>query len=249
MLLPRRILIIDDTPEIQRSVAAILIELGHEPVCAGLGREGLYRSLQEDFALVIVDLGLPDLGGFEICRILRQKKPEIPILIITAEHDDIKKVIGFEIGADEFITKPFSGDVLRARVRSLLRRIDALDEYSQKLAQQHENENTKLRSGELVLDLVGRAATVGDEELVCTPIEFDLLVLLMQNLGRFLDRERLSNAIWGGVAQGYDSSVRTHIYRLRSKLEPFGQRIPKLESRRGSGYRLVTLDDSTKTVE
>ncbi len=237
------ILIIEDNPDIQRAVAGLVGELGYLPKTESSGRVGLHTALNNEFALVIIDLGLPELGGMEVCRVLRQKKPEIPILILTAEQEEIKKIIGFELGADEFINKPFSADLLRARIRSLLRRMQATKELAQQVASEAASGEYLFQLKELKLDLLSRVVTVGDKEVVLTPIEFDLLAVLIRNAGRFLNREQLVDAIWIGGGSGYEESLRSHISHLRSKLEEFGEKVPVLESRRGIGYRFVPSGD------
>ena len=232
------VLVIEDNADVQSSVVGVLNELGLVAQCESSGRQGLYTALHNEFVLVILDLGLPDLGGLEVCRVLRQNKPAIPILILTAEESDLKRVAGFELGADDYVVKPFSPDVLRARIRSLLRRIDAL----QTAAAGAEDSKLSLRAGTLALDLRTRSVAVADTPLVLTPIEFSILALLVERAGHLVTRDQIHALVWESGRSSYEESIRSHVYRLRQKLESVDSGGPRIETCRGTGYRLVVQE-------
>lgn len=235
---PQQVLIVEDDLEIEASVRAILSDLGFAVSHEVSGRKGLHTALNNEFALVVLDLGLPELGGMEVCRVLRQHKPHQPILILTAETDEIKKVLGLELGADEFINKPFSVNEFRARVRALLRRILAVQEFADKARAQAEGKGHTYQHKDLAIDLANRAAAVSGKSLNLTPTEFDILSLLIRNPGTFFTRETILDQIWGGGGAVYEQNVRTHISHLRAKLDEAGAQAPYIETQRGAGYRL-----------
>ena len=237
MILDKRVLVIEDNPDIRQSVCQLLREMGFLVSEESAGRQGLYTALAQDFALIVLDLGLPELGGMEICRLVREKKPQQPILILTAEPDEMTMVLGLELGADDYVHKPFSAATLKARVRSLLRRVNALEEYAETLAAGKADEQRVVSFEELQLDLLQRTATIAGAELDLTPTEFDLLAALCAHTNQYLDTDQLFQLVWGEAAN-YDINVRTHIANLRSKLETHAA-APEIANKRGSGYRLT----------
>jgi DNA-binding response OmpR family regulator len=223
-----RVLIVDDDPDIRLLLDHNLSQAGFEVIAAESGRQGLEMALERSPSLMILDLMLPDLDGNEVCRAVRARcSPYIPILMLTARGEEIDRVLGFELGADDYVTKPFSPRELVLRVKSLLRRTGQQD-------------SDLVRIGTVQLD-VGRRSCHVDELLVSlTAKEFDLLLELMKARGRVLTRNFLMDHVWGYDSDSDSRTLDTHVRRLRDKLGAEGRR---LETIRGVGYRLETPSD------
>jgi two-component system phosphate regulon response regulator PhoB len=228
-----RILIIEDEPDLVESLEWNLRREGYETCSAGTGRGGLELALATPTPdLVLLDLMLPDLAGTEVCRRLRAepRTRAVPVVMLTAKGEEIDRVVGFEVGADDYVVKPFSIRELMLRLRAVLRRSEpspseAVDER---------------RFGRLRLDVAGHRAWVDDEELGLTALEFKLLVTLLERRGRVQTRERLLDDVWGIRADVTTRTVDTHVKRLRQKLGAAG---PYVETRRGVGYRFRAEPD------
>jgi DNA-binding response OmpR family regulator len=220
-----RILIVDDDPDIGRLVGHHLSQSGFEVVTAETGREGVAMALDAAPDLVILDLMLPDLDGNEVCRKLRSLRnveaPYLPILMLSARSEEIDRVLGFELGADDYVTKPFSPRELVLRVRSLLRRNVA-------------PEGETLRSDGLDLDPGRRECRVDGEVVRLTAKEFDLVYELLKARGKVLARSYLMDHVWGYHLETDSRTLDTHVRRLRDKLGSLGVRIHTV---RGVGYR------------
>jgi DNA-binding response OmpR family regulator len=220
-----RILVVDDEPTLLATLRFNLEREGFEVLTASDGGDAvdLVESHRPD--LVLLDLMLPGMHGFEVCRTLR-KRTSVPIVIVTARTDEVDRIVGLEVGADDYITKPFSMVELIARVRALLRRSVA----------QGPQEAEIISAGPLGVDLGKREAVIDGEPLYLNPKEFDLLVTLMQNRGRTLTRDQLLTKVWKYESQGLSRTVDVHIGRLRRKLE--GRERPvRIVTLRGFGYR------------
>jgi two-component system, OmpR family, phosphate regulon response regulator PhoB len=220
------ILIVDDEPDIVSTLSFNLEREGFRTLCAHRGQEALELVAGDPPPdLVILDLMLPDVSGTEVCRRLRQN-PEtrrIPVLMLTAKVDDIDRVVGFEVGADDYVTKPFSVRELVLRIKAILRR-----------AQPEEEQSDHLRFGVLQIDVAGHRVWVEDEEVLLTALEFRLLTTLVQRRGRVQSRETLLNHVWEMSGDVTTRTVDTHVRRLRKKL---GAASAYLETLRGVGYR------------
>jgi DNA-binding response OmpR family regulator len=213
-----RILIVEDDPDIALSLRLKLErDAGYEVETAGGGSDGLRKALSHPPDLILLDVNLPEMDGFEICRRLRAEAATaaVPIIMLTARIDEADRVAGFEFGADDYITKPFSPKEALARVRAVLRRSGRLDEPAEALV------DLPLR-----IDVAGRSARVGDRSVELTRKEFDLLAELLRQRGRVLTRERLLESVWGYDFPGETRTVDVHVRRLRQKLgEPVDLRI------------------------
>lgn len=238
MILDKRVLLIEDNDDIRQSVSALLSEMGFYVSEESNGRKGLYTALHEEFDLIVLDLGLPELNGMEVCRLLRPQKPHLPILILTAEPGEATMVLGLELGADEFINKPFSAIALKARIRTLLRRVEALDGVAATLRESLSAEENYCGFGNLRMSILEREAWLGGMPLELTPTEFEILTVLCQNAQRFLNTEALFELVWQDSAV-YEVNIRTHITNLRAKLLAAGTTAPTIANKRGFGYRLV----------
>lgn len=228
-----RILVVEDERDVRDLMLIHLKREGHEAVAVEDGEEALRMLTQADYELVVLDWMLPGLSGLEICKRLRAdrsslKNMNLPILMVTARADTSDIVIGLEMGADDYITKPFEIPVFLARVRALLRRA-----ISQKEAPSY-----KLQVGNISLDIESHQVFCGNQELVLTPSEFKLLSALMSNQGRVLSRERLIDLVQGQGVSVIDRAIDTHVFGLRKKM---GDCADIVETIRGVGYRVRAL--------
>tara|TARA_Y100001934_G_C12200237_1_gene700816 strand:+ start:81 stop:779 length:699 start_codon:yes stop_codon:yes gene_type:complete len=224
-----KLLLVEDEEDLAQGVVLGLEAVGFQVTHVTTGRAGLDVLLHETFALVILDLMLPDLTGLEICRQLRRDPSyqNLPVLMLTARGETYDRVVGFEAGADDYLVKPFAMRELELRIRALLRRPNLRTETS---VQQED----AIEFGSLVVDLPGHRVLVDDQELACTALEFKLLVTLLERRGRVQSREVLLDDVWGTETFVSDRTVDTHIKRLREKLGSAGSYI---ETVRGVGYR------------
>ncbi len=231
------ILIVEDEPDLVSILEYNLLKEGYQTRSALLGRAGLELATQEPRPdLVLLDLMLPDISGTEVCRQLRMQEAtrDVPIIIITARDDEVDRVVGFEIGADDYVTKPFSVRELVLRVRALLRRTQRDDTA--------EDSGERTVFGRLVVDGDAHRAWVDDEEIRLTALEFRLLVTFLTRRGRAQSRERLLSDVWGYEADVTTRTVDTHVKRLREKLGAAGQYV---ETIRGIGYRFRDRPDES----
>ncbi|MBC2117329.1 response regulator transcription factor [Listeria booriae] len=226
----KQILLVEDELEIAELERDYLEINEMEVTIERNGARGLELALQDEFDLIILDIMLPDMSGFDICREIRAKK-EVPILLVSARKEDIDKIRGLGLGADDYITKPFSPSELVARVKAHLARYERLAKNN--IASQNEI----LQVHDLTLDLDGRKVFVADQEIIFTTKEFDLLVFLAKRPNRVWNKEQLFEQIWGMQAAGDVSTVVVHIRKIREKLESHGDFSESIETIWGAGYR------------
>jgi two-component system alkaline phosphatase synthesis response regulator PhoP len=220
----KTILVVDDEPNIVALLRLYLEKDGFKVIAAGDGDEAIALHRRHGPDLVIVDLMLPGRDGFEVCRAIR-READTPILMLTARSDDVDAIVGLELGADDYLTKPFNPRVLVARVRAVLRR-----------AYTSTTGGRPTEVGELRIDPRRREATVGDRRLDLRAREFDLLVALARDPGVVLSRDALLENVWATDFQGETRTVDVHVAELRKKL---GEDGPAIETVRGIGYRLL----------
>ena len=233
----KRILVVEDDPEIAGLVELHLTGEGWDVVRCSRGRDAL-RALEGDrFSLVVLDLMLPDLDGLDVCRRIRGRSGYLPVLMLTARSDEIDRVVGLELGADDYLTKPFSVRELVARIRALFRRVEALREASDP-ATDEEFEADGIR-----IDPAKRAVAVGGRPVELTAREFDLLRYLAARPGRVFTRSQLLDAVWGYSHSGYEHTVNSHINRLRSKIEDDPSRPRYIRTVWGVGYKFPDRDE------
>ena len=206
------LLIIEDDENISTAIQEYFSRAGYSVTTAGDGLAGVEVAAKDRPDVVVLDLMLPKMDGLAVCKELRLKNPLMPILMLTAKDDVVDKVLGLEMGADDYITKPFSLRELEARIKSVLRRARAA------AAGDGEDEAPILR-GELRIDPVRREVTIGNRHVELTPKEFDLLRLFASNPGRVFPRKYLLEKIWDYSYEGYDRTIDSHINRLRAKIE------------------------------
>jgi two-component system, OmpR family, KDP operon response regulator KdpE len=221
---PQRILVVDDEPQILRALRVVLRDAGFEVVPVETGAEALDRAAVRPPEAAIVDLMLPDLDGIEVTRRLREWS-EMPILVLSAMGEEEQKVRALEAGADDYITKPFGSRELVARLQAALRRGGRSEE------------EPRIAVGPLEIDLAARTVRRGGESVHLTPIEFDLLRVLVRNRGRLMTHRALLGEVWGPQYVDDVQTLRTHIARLRAKVEPEGQASRCIVTDPGVGYR------------
>jgi DNA-binding response OmpR family regulator len=207
-----KILIIEDDRDIADLIAIHMNDNGHEASMVHDGREGLIKSIENEYDLIILDLKLPGMDGLEICKKLRQEKIDTPIIMLTSKSEEIDKVLGLEIGADDYMTKPFSIRELVARVKSVLRR-------GERGSQDVPSSDIILEYRNFYVDISKRIVKVYNNQVELSPKEFDMLVLLASNPGKTYSRLDLLNQVWGVDFEGFEHTVNSHINRLRSKIE------------------------------
>jgi DNA-binding response OmpR family regulator len=207
-----KILVIEDSVDIADLVALHLGDLGCDVKVAGDGLSGLQLARAGGYDLIVLDLMLPGLEGLEVCRRLRGEVDYTPILMLTAKSSEIDRVLGLEIGADDYLTKPFSIRELVARVKAILRRTEML-------AKDQPKEDPRVVVGDMTIDVARRGVSVAGHPVELTAKEFDLLVQFARNPGRVYTRQHLLDLVWGRGHLGYEHTVNSHINRLRSKIE------------------------------
>jgi two-component system alkaline phosphatase synthesis response regulator PhoP len=223
--MPDLILIVDDEPKISKLARDYLERAGYRILTAADGRTALAAALSEKPALVVLDLNLPGMDGLDVCRELRRRS-DVPIIMLTARIEETDRLIGLELGADDYIVKPFSPRELVARVRAVLRR-----------AQGGNRQPGRLRAGALDIDLQGHRAALDDEPLHLTRSEFKLLAFLAQHPGQAFSRARLLAHLHGHSHDGFDRSIDAHIKNLRRKIEPDAAEPTYILTVYGIGYR------------
>lgn len=224
-----KILIIEDEESIAELEKDYLEINGYEVVIENSGKEGLDNALENDYDLILLDIMLPEIDGFEICRQVRDKK-NTPILLVSAKKDDIDKIRGLGLGADDYITKPFSPSELVARVKAHMSRYERLIG-----AGASENEIIEIRG--LKIDKTARRVFINGEEKIFTTKEFDLLTFLAQNPNRVFSKEELFNKIWDMESVGEIATVTVHIKKIREKIEFSTSKPQYIETIWGVGYR------------
>jgi DNA-binding response OmpR family regulator len=222
----KKVLVVDDEPTLVATLKYNLEREGYHVITAGDGESGLSAAREKRPDLIVLDLLLPVMDGLEVCRVLRREMTT-PILMLTAKTEEIDKVVGLELGADDYVTKPFGMRELLARVRALLRRAEAAPPAGAEV----------LLAGDLQVDLRRMEATKGGRALTLKPKELDLLAFFLRNRGRAFTRDHLLNQVWGYDFAGDTRTVDVHIRWLRQKIEDRPARPSRLITVRGVGYR------------
>ena len=232
-MLTRKVLLIEDDRDIAKLLALHLEDLNCQVTVCVEGREGLTAALSDcEWSLIVLDLTLPQVDGLEICRQVRTSAAYTPILMLTARASEIERVRGLEIGADDYLTKPFSIVEFAARVKAILRRVEQLTRKSPVQLR-------SVRASQLQLDLDRREARRAGEYLELTAKEFDLLAYLMMNPARVFSRAQLLDQVWGSTHDTYEHTVNSHINRLRAKIEPDPAHPHYIVTVWGVGYRFA----------
>jgi DNA-binding response OmpR family regulator len=220
-----RVLVVDDDPGIVKVVRAYLEQAGFEVSVAYDGKKAMQIARNDRPDLVILDLMLPEMDGWDVCRALR-KESDVPIIMLTARVEESDKLIGLELGADDYVTKPFSPRELVARVRSVLRRVGGMPSRPERLSR-----------GEITIDLSRHSVEVRGEAVDLTPTEFDLLATLMEDPGRAFSRSQLLQSVQGYAYEGYERTIDVHVKNLRHKIEVDPRSPQHVKTVYGIGYK------------
>jgi two-component system alkaline phosphatase synthesis response regulator PhoP len=223
-----RILIVDDEPEMVRGLADNLRFEGYQTLAATNGKDGLALALQEGPDLILLDVMMPELSGWDVLRALRKKDLDVPVIMLTARGEEVDRVLGLELGADDYVTKPFSLRELLARVRAVLRRPGPRQKVEE------------FAFGNVRLHLRARQAFKAGREVQLTRKEFDLLRYLVEHRGEVLTRDRLLDEVWGYERYPTTRTVDTHILRLRQKFENDPERPVYILTVHGQGYKFAS---------
>ncbi len=235
----RTILVVDDEPTLRETLAEALEQEGLRVITAADGKEALEQFRAGSPDLVLLDLMLPQLSGIEVCRILRHES-SVPIIMLTARDGEIDKVVGLELGADDYVTKPFSLRELMARIRAQLRRIDAVETDGTREAAPAALESVQL--GAVTIDFAGHRLLREGKELLVKPKAFELLAFLAHNPDQVFSRDQLLDKVWGYDFAGETRTVDVHVHWLRSAIEDDPSRPANLQTVRGVGYVLRLRD-------
>jgi len=230
-----KILVVEDEPTLQETLAYNLSRQGYQVEAAGDGQAAIEKARIWQPDLILLDIMLPILDGFEVCRIIRREM-NVPILMLTARDEEIDRVLGLEMGADDYLTKPFSIRELLARVKALLRRV-RLDRDQFVGSGERSEPAEALTFDNLELDLIRREVRLNGQALPLKPKEFDLLLYLARHRGQALSRELILERVWGWDFSGGSRTVDVHVRWLREKIEPDPNNPSRIVTVRGSGYR------------
>jgi DNA-binding response OmpR family regulator len=223
----KKILVVDDKKELRTLLKEYLTQEGFEIDTAGNGQEALFVARQAKPDLIILDLMMPEMGGYDFLRVYG-REANTPIIILTAKLEENEKVLGLELGADDFVTKPFSMRELTARIRAVLRR-----------AEKQAAEQDILRVADIMLDRSGRVVMVGEGAVDLTPTEFEMLATMMAAPGRVFSRLELLERLQGSAYEGYERTIDVHIRNLRTKIEQDANQPRYIETVYGAGYRFA----------
>lgn len=231
----RTILVVDDEPSISTLLQFNLQQAGYHVVSADDGKQAIEIALNEKLDLIILDLMLPGMDGMDVCKYLRQEKINVPIIMLTAKDEEFDKILGLELGADDYMTKPFSPREVLARVKAILRRTQD--------AKSEDDDGEVIKIGDLKILLDRYDVYFKDKLLVLTPKEFELLLYLANNRGKVLSRDQLLNGVWDFHYDGDTRIVDVHISHLREKIEEDSKRPQYIKTIRGFGYKLEGSSD------
>lgn len=235
VVMGKKILVIEDDMDIGRLLGMHLRDAGYSVDSVATGVEGLQQGLSNRYDLIILDVMLPGLDGFEICRQLRGLPSYTPLLMLTAKSSELDRVLGLEVGADDYMTKPFSVREMLARVKALFRRSEAFSGKNQ-------NVHDVIRAGQLCIDVEKRKVVVRGSPLELTAKEFDLLLQFALHPGRVFTRAQLLDVVWGYGHEGYEHTVNSHINRLRAKIEKDPSKPDFILTVWGVGYQFCERD-------
>jgi DNA-binding response OmpR family regulator len=235
------VLVVDDEPTLRETLAEALAQDGLDVITASDGREALEQFRAGSPDLVLLDLMLPEVSGIEVCRIMRRES-SVPIVMLTAKDGEIDKVVGLELGADDYVTKPFSLRELMARIRSQLRRLDAAEAAPPAL-EERSSSTEPIALGAVTVDLAGHRLLRDGEELSVKPKAFELLSFLLRNPGQVFSRDQLLERVWGYDYAGETRTIDVHVHWLRSAIEVDPSAPHVLQTVRGVGYVLRVPSD------
>lgn len=224
----KKILVVDDKSEIRKLLKSYFTQEGYEVVTAADGQEALFVARHEKPDVILLDIMMPQMNGYDFLRTF-SRESATPVIVLTAKVEESDKVLGLELGADDYVVKPFSPRELAARVRAVLRRVEKFQQQAPQI----------LRAGEITVDLQGHYARVGDQMVDLTPSEFTILATLMGAPGRVFSRLELLERLQGVAYEGYERTIDVHIRNLRAKIEPDPSQPRYIETVYGAGYRFA----------
>ena len=236
----KEVLVVEDDKSIADLLEIHLKDLNCNVTKSFDGLDGLKNAITNSYDLIVLDLMLPKLDGLEICKEIRKKEIYTPVLMLTSKSEEFDKVLGLEVGADDYLTKPFGIREFIARVKAIFRRVQAI--------QKETGEDTDIIVGDLIIEVAKRKVTLNGERIELTPKEFDLLHLLASHPGKTYTREQLLNLLWGYQYSGYEHTVNSHINRLRSKIEKDLSNPNYILTSWGVGYRFNELEKITADI-
>ncbi|OEH84459.1 DNA-binding response regulator [Desulfuribacillus stibiiarsenatis] len=228
----RKILVVDDEESILKLITFNLEKAGYETLTATDGEKAVEIAATQKLALIILDLMLPGMDGMDVCKSIRQNKIKVPIIMASAKDDEFDKVLGLELGADDYITKPFSPRELMARVKAVLRRT------SEASMEKEENPEEIISIGDLIVNISTYEVTFHNQLIELTPKEFELLKVLVTNKGRVISRDHLLNTVWNYDFVGDTRIVDVHVSHLREKIEEDPKKPQYIKTIRGIGYKI-----------
>jgi len=231
----KNVLVVEDDRSISDLLEIHLKDLNCNIIKSYDGKDGLELAVQNNYDLIVLDIMLPNVDGLQICKEVRKKEDYTPILMLTSKSEEIDKVIGLELGADDYLTKPFGIREFIARVKAIFRRTEAM--------QKEIESQSDIVIGDIVIEISKRRVTLKAERLELTPKEFDLLLLLASHPGKTYTREQLLNILWGYQYNGYEHTVNSHINRLRSKIEKDLSNPNYILTSWGVGYRFNDIEN------
>lgn len=231
--MPKTILVVEDDKDIAHLLKLHLNDISYDVVITGDGESGLQLASQDNFDLIILDLMLPNLDGLEICRRLRNALVNTPILMLTAKSSELDRVLGLELGADDYLTKPFSVKELQARVKAIFRRIELATRVPS------DSVSEEIAINDLVIEPSGRRVSVAGNNVDLTATEYDLLLHFARHPGRVYSRTQLLDIVWGYGHDGYEHTVNSHINRLRKKIEKNPANADYIQTVWGVGYKFA----------
>jgi DNA-binding response OmpR family regulator len=220
----QKIVVVEDDESLRETIAVMLEREGFAPILAGDGRQGYKEMLAQRPDLLLTDLRLPEMNGVDLCKAVRTAQLSTPIIVLSAIADEIDKVVLLEMGADDYVVKPFGTRELMARIRAVLRRVAP-------------DRQKVLRFGDVEVDMERRLVFKNQEEVRLTPAEYNLLTFFLQNPGRVISRDQILNAVWGYQSYPNTRTVDAHVVKLRQKLEPDPATPRYLLTMHGFGYR------------
>jgi DNA-binding response OmpR family regulator len=222
------VLIVEDDPAISLGLSKNLKYEGYEVLTATRGDEGLQLAIEKQPDLIVLDIMLPNMSGFEICKTLKRNEVEIPIIILSAKDQEIDKIMGLDLGADDYMTKPFSIRELIARINAVLRR-----------KKRYEKDMETFTFADVEIDFAARTVTRGETALDFSPREFDLLAYFVRHPNEVMDRRQILNKVWGYDYYGTARTIDNFVTKLRQKLEPNPNKPVHFVTARGIGYKFV----------
>jgi DNA-binding response OmpR family regulator len=227
----RKVLVVEDEHDIAQLIQLHLDDIDCDVTLAADGHEGMRLALSQQWDLVMLDLRLPGPDGLSICRALRRDRAYTPILMLTSKSSELDRVLGLELGADDYVTKPFSVSELMARVKAIFRRVESFEK-------RYSNDTDTMVIGPLEVDIVGREVKFNGSTVPLTAREFDLLLHFLRHPGQVFSRAQLLDSVWGYGHEGYEHTVNSHINRLRAKIEENPSQPDYIVTVWGVGYKL-----------